>query len=88
MARKIEQTLPVLRDEELTAAAGGSGADLGNVNLFGNQAVNSGTGFTFAGDKNTVASDHSTAASGCAQVDASKTILSLIAGMIPVVKPA
>jgi hypothetical protein len=81
MARKNE-TLSVLREDELTTVAGGSGVSIGNMNLFGNQAVSK-YGPAVAGNDNTTAADHSVAGGKKSTFDASSSALSLIAGLIP-----
>ncbi len=70
MARKSEKTLRTLVDEELSAAAGGSGIAIGgDVAFLSNFAKASKGGVATAGTEN--------------QVDASTNALSLIAGMFP-----
>ena len=82
MARKIE-TLAVISDEQLTSVAGGSGVSIGNLNLFGDQAVSK-YGPAVAGNGNTTADDHSVAGGKDSTFDASKTMLSILAGILPV----
>ena len=70
MARNIEKALPTLGDEELSTVAGGSGISIdGDLAFLSNFAKASKGGVATAGDQN--------------QVDASKNILSLVAGAFP-----
>jgi hypothetical protein len=74
MDRKSEKTLPTLCDDELSTVSGGSGVVInGDLAFLSNFAKASKGGVATAGDAN--------------QVDASKNILSLVAGLFPGMTP-
>ncbi len=81
MARKIEQALPVLREEELSTVSGGSTSFTNSpitLNFGGYQATSFGDKSTnVAGDDNNVATGHSTAIRG-KKVDASSNLFALL----------
>jgi hypothetical protein len=73
MADRFEKALPTLRDEELSTVAGGSGIQIdGDLAFLSNFAKASRGGVATAGDGN--------------QVDASKNIVELVAGLFPMPK--